>query len=99
MKTLASSLLALAAFSTFAGAEEDLPVIPQSPIALALQPATSQAPQSATGSARLQPVQGLQPASGLALATLGGRGPGPVAVRLSDDQWRQVFPVRKPARR
>lgn len=45
----------------------------------------------------LAPAKGLQLASGLqASGPLNGSGPAPAAVRLSEEDWRKVFPRKEP---
>ena len=44
-------------------------------------------------------MKGLQLASGLqASGPLNGSGPAPVVARLSEDDWRKVFPRKDPAK-
>lgn len=43
------------------------------------------------------PAKGLQLASGLqASGPLNGSGPAPIAVRLSEEDWRKIFPRKEP---
>jgi hypothetical protein len=59
-------------------------------------PTESHAPHHRGRSAA--PTNGLQLSSGLQTSgPLNGSGPAPVAARLTDEQWRKMFPRKEPA--